>query len=177
MNNAEAKLQYSKIISQCWDDPDFKKRFIKSPADVFKEFNIPVDTTVTYKVIEAPKLVEYIAIPFEGADVALQILSKLLLEKASTHKVVIEENAELRIIQNTKDIFYLIIPFSPKLLTSAELKKYGLKLGDVTASVTNVVGVAEVVAVVVEAHTVATTVEVAAEVGVAAVVVGVIVLI
>ena len=91
---------------------------------------------------------------------------------ASENKdVIIPEGAEIRIIQNTEDTRYLILPVSPKSLTEAELKM--VAGGDSVKNATNVVNIGEVVNVTVEAevHATTTTYLAEAEVAVAAVLV------
>jgi hypothetical protein len=51
------QLNYGKLISQCREDEESKKRFINSPVKVMKECGLPVEDGVTYKVIESPRLV------------------------------------------------------------------------------------------------------------------------
>ena len=91
------------------------------------------------------------------------------------------EGFEYRIIQNTEDVHYLILPASPKTLTAAELAQ--ISGADSTTTATNVVAQAEAVAQVVaavevvaaEATVAASSIAVGAEVSV--LVVGAIVLI
>lgn len=76
---------------------------------------------MTYKVIEAPKLVNYVVIPYEGAKEIVQKLSAGLLNHVEKSEIIVPVGAEIRIIQNTADVRNLILPPSPELLTEAEL--------------------------------------------------------
>ena len=76
---------------------------------------------MTYKVIEAPKLVNYVVIPYEGAKEIVQKLSAGLLNHVEKGEIIVPVGAEIRIIQNTADVRNLILPPSPELLTEAEL--------------------------------------------------------
>ena len=79
---------------------------------------------------------------------------------------MIPEGAEVRIIQNTDDIRYVILPASPKSLTKAEL---AIAAGGDSANVnTNVELNAEVAINVVEAVDLVTSAQAAAEVSVVA---------
>ena len=107
------------------------------------EAGIPVEEGVTYKVIEAPKLINYIVLPDENVQPVIQEITKQLLNKADKGDKILPEGTEVRLIQNTEDTRYLILPASPKSLTKAELNSvFG---GD--ASPINVVTVESLVVV------------------------------
>jgi len=160
-------VKYGEVVSKCWEDEAYKKRFIEDPEGVLSEAGFVVDEGVTYKVIEAPKLVKYLVLPHTATKEAVQTIAKNFLNKVEKNAIVIPEGAEVRIIQNTDDMRYMVLPASPKTLTQAELKMVAGG-GDVEADV-EVVN--EAVEVSVEASTTATTAEVAAEVAAVAVVV------
>ena len=114
-------VKYGEIISKCWEDDAYKKRFIEDPESVLAEAGFAVEEGVTYKVIKQPKMVRYVVIPYEGAQDAVQTFTKYLLNAAEKKDVIIPEGAEARIIQNTEDVRYMILPASPKSLSKAEL--------------------------------------------------------
>ena len=114
-------MKYGEVISKCWEDEAYKKRFIEDPESVMAEAGITVEEGVTYKVIEQPKMVKYIVLPHENAKEGVQAVAKSLLALAEAKNVIIPEGAEARIIQNTDDTRYLILPVSPKTLTKTEL--------------------------------------------------------
>lgn len=114
-------VKYGEVISKCWEDEAYRKRFIETPEDVLTEAGYVVEEGVTYKVIEQPKLVKYIVIPHEGAKDAVQAVAKGLLNEAEKKEVLIPESAEIRMIQNSEDTRYLVLPASPKSLTQHEL--------------------------------------------------------
>ncbi|MDR3171292.1 MAG: hypothetical protein LBU17_06630 [Treponema sp.] len=124
------QINYGKLISHCWEDEGLKKRFIDSPVKVLKEYSLPVEDGVTYKVIDAPRLVHYVVLPHENTMNALQQVTKDLfqnLEKAKNKSF--GEGAELRIIQNTAKVRYLVLPFPPHQLTAQEVSALGLNVG------------------------------------------------
>ena len=163
-NNA---ILYGEIISKCWEDEAYKKRFKEDPESVLTEAGVKIEEGVTYKVIEAPKLVQYVVLPAEDSTKVVQALTKRILNKADQGGTFLPEGAELRVIQDTEDIRHIILPASPKTLTKAEL---GIVAGgDYTATATNVVAQAEAVAQAVEGVEVASTVVNVVEAGVAAV--------
>ena len=110
-------------------------------------------------------------IPHENAKDAVQAIAKELLNASEEKDVLIPKGAEVRIIQNTENIRYMILPASPKSLTEAELQM--VAGGDSVKNATNVVNIGEVVNVTVEAevHATTTTYLAEAEVAVAAVLV------
>ena len=176
-------LKYGEVVSKCWEDEAYRKRFIEDPEAVLSEAGFVTEEGVTYKVIEQPKLIKYLVIPHEDSKEAVQVISKGLLNAVEKKDVIIPSGAELRIIQNTEDLRYLVLPMSPKSLTQAELKAVaGGDFQNVSSNVyaaTNGVAFAEAAAAVVEVELASTTTtfEFEAEVGVGVVAIGVIVLI
>ncbi|MBQ9376770.1 MAG: NHLP leader peptide family RiPP precursor [Schwartzia sp.] len=168
-------VKYGEVVAKCWEDEAYKKRFLEDPEGVLAEAGFVVDEGVTYKVIEQPKLVKYLVLPHEDAKEAVQALAKGFLNQVERKDAIIPEGAEVRIIQNTDDVRYMILPASPKSLTAAELKM--VAGGDSVELQTNVVQTAEVATTAVEAQTATTTTTylAEAEVGVVAVAVAVLV--
>lgn len=166
-------VKYGEVVAKCWEDEAYKKRFLEDPEGVLSEAGFAVDEGVTYKVIEQPKLVKYIVLPHEDAKEAVQALAKGFLNQVERKDVIIPEGAEVRIIQNTEDTHYMILPASPKSLTQAEL---AMAAGGDSAKVnTDVVLNAEAAVNVVEAVDIATSAQAAAELSVVAVAVGVLI--
>lgn len=160
---------YGEIVAKCWDDADFKKKFLADPESVLEEAGFKLEEGVTYKVIEAPKLVNYVVIPHEGAKEVVQKFSARLLNRLEQGVEIIPEGVEVRIVQNTDDVRNLILPASPKTLTAAELK--AISGGDVTATTHDFVQTTEAVTTVTEVSEAVTTTIAGAEVAVAAVIV------
>ena len=171
----ENLVKYGEVVAKCWEDEAYKKRFLEDPEGVLSEAGFVVDEGVTYKVIEQPKMVKYLVLPHEDTRDAVQTIAKGFLNAVEKKDLVIPEGAEVRIIQNTDDMRYMILPASPKSLTAAELKM--VAGGDSVELQTNVVQTAEVATTAVEAQTATTTTTylAEAEVGVVAVAVAVLV--
>ena len=115
-------IKYGEVIAKCWKDEAYKKRFLEDPEGVLAEAGFVVEEGVTYKVIEQPKLVEYMVLPHAETKAAVQDMAKRFLNQAEKSDVVIPEGTEVRILQNTDDVRYMILPASPKSLSQAELK-------------------------------------------------------
>ena len=166
-------LKYGEVVAKCWEDEAYKKRFLEDPEGVLAEAGFVVEEGVTYKVIEQPKLVKYLVLPHADAKEAVQTIAKGFLNQVERKDVVIPDGAEVRIIQNTEDTRYMILPASPKSLTQAELAM--VAGGDSAKVNTNVVLNAEILVNAVEAVDMATTAQTGAEVSVVAVAVGVLI--
>lgn len=152
-------VKYGEVVAKCWEDEAYKKRFLEDPEGVLAEAGFVVEEGVNYKIIEAPKLVEYMVLPHAETKAAVQRMTKLFLNRVEKSDAVIPQGKEIRILQNTEDTRYLILPASPQSLSQAELQ---LVAGGDDSTVTyteTVVAVYET-----EAVTVDTTVAVECEV-------------
>ena len=164
---------YGEVVAKCWEDEAYKKRFIEDPESVLTEAGFAVEEGVTYKVVEQPKLVKYVVLPAEDPKEAVQVVAKGFLNASERKDVIIPEGAEVRIIQNTDDTHYMVLPASPKSLTQAELAM--VAGGDSAKVNTNVVLNAEVTINAVEAVDMVTTAQTGAEVSVVAIAIGVLI--
>jgi len=145
----ENAIKYGEIISKCWEDEVYREEFIRDPESVMLEKGIELEEGITYKVIQAPKLVEYFVLPYDNVREPIQNFAKFLLNKAEQSDKIVPEGFEYRIIQNTEDVHYLILPASPKTLTAAELAQ--ISGADSAVTATNVVAQAEAAVQVVAA--------------------------
>ena len=145
-------VKYGEVVAKCWEDEAYRKRFIEDPESVLTEAGFVVEEGVTYKVIEQPKLVKYIVLPHTDTKEAVQIVTKAFLNKVEKNDIIIPAGAEVRIIQNTDDVRYIILPASPKSLSKQELAMAAG--GDSANVVTTVVETSTVVETVASAVTV-----------------------
>lgn len=145
----ENAIKYGEIISKCWEDEVYREEFIRDPESVMLEKGIELEEGITYKVIQAPKLVEYFVLPYDNVREPIHNFAKFLLNKAEQSDKIVPEGFEYRIIQNTEDVHYLILPASPKTLTAAELAQ--ISGADSAVTATNVVAQAEAAVQVVAA--------------------------
>ena len=164
-------VKYGEVVAKCWEDEAYKKRFLEDPEGVLAEAGFVLEEGVTYKVIEAPKLVEYLVLPHAETKAAVQNLTKRLLNRVEKKNHVIPEGMEVRILQTTDDIRYIVLPASPKSLTKAELKMVAGGDPGSAEMETDMYQTAEVVSTLVEAVEATTTVAVDAEVVLVAVVI------
>lgn len=174
----EYRKQYSALIAECWQDENVKKNFMENPKDALKEYSIPVEESKQYQVIEADKNSTYVILPYENTEEAVQSLFKLFHILNEKGNQIIKPGCELRLIQNTADTNYIVLPFSPELYTEEE--KMALQQADGCTTVEADVAIQTEIAVQVvsvQSALAATTYAVGAEVGALVVVAGVIVLI
>ena len=115
-------VKYGEVIAKCWEDEAYKKRFLEDPEGVLSEAGFVVEEGVTYKVVEQPKQAKYLVLPHAETKGAVQDMAKQFLNHVEKSDVIIPQGAEVRIIQNTEDTRYMILPVSPKTLSQAELK-------------------------------------------------------
>ncbi len=176
-------VKYGEVVAKCWEDEAYKKRFIEEPEAVLSEAGFVLDEGVTYKVIQQPKMVKYLVLPHADTKDAVQDIAKAFLNRVEKQDIVIPDGAEVRIIQNTDDTRYMILPPSPKSLSQAELAMVAggdsVKTYSNAVTATNALQTAEVATTVVELElaSTSTTIEFEAEVGVVAVGLAVVVLI
>ncbi len=174
----EYRKKYSALIAECWQDENVKKNFMENPKDALKEYSIPVEDSKQYQVIEADKYSTYVILPYEGAEEAVQSLFKLFHILNEKGNQIIKPGCELRLIQNTADTNYIVLPFSPELYMEEE--KMALQQADGCTTVEADVAIQTEIAVQVvsvQSAAAVTTYAVGAEVGALVVVAGVIVLI
>ena len=77
----ENAIKYGEIISKCWEDEVYREEFIRDPESVMLEKGIELEEGITYKVIQAPKLVEYFVLPYDNVREPIQNFAKFLLNK------------------------------------------------------------------------------------------------
>ena len=171
--NEEVTKKFAEIFAQCWDDEEFKKKFMENPEQVMDEFGVEYDKSKDYIVVDSkPKTVTYI-LPYENVKAAMNAVGDAFKNAAgngSDTRKVMPEGWSMEFIQNSADANYIVIPHNPEKLTPEELEMIngGFILGPVfivAAAVLIFLGA------VVQSAAVATSVVVAAEV--AAVAIGV----
>ena len=94
----ENAIKYGEIISKCWEDEVYREEFIRDPESVMLEKGIELEEGITYKVIQAPKLVEYFVLPYDNVREPIQNFAKFLLNKAEQSDKIVPEGFEYRII-------------------------------------------------------------------------------
>jgi len=159
------------IISKCWQDEGYKKSFLANPKKFLVEAGMTIPEKVEVKVIESCPKIMYAVLPIKVSMDVLQKMMNSIINHGVSHGIKLPEGGELRFVQNTNKVQYIVLPAKPAddELTDADLELVAGGKGshkDVTAVKTNVVTVAEAVAVEVAytLTTAATNFEVAAEV-------------
>jgi len=121
----QQQISLTEIFAQCWDDDDFKAEFKADPKKVMEKFGVVYDDNVDYVILENdPKTITYV-LPFAGVKEVVEGLAEDFKSKVSDvveGKQIIPENWNIKFIQNTEDVNYIVIPMSPENLTPEELE-------------------------------------------------------
>ena len=121
MTDKDLNVVYGELISRCWEDEDFKKRFINETAEVLKEAGLPVEENVEYKVIEAEVNENYVVLPDKNVAETVKDLTKLLLSVSEQSDIIVPEGSKIVVLQNTGNLHYIVLKKAPEVLTEVEL--------------------------------------------------------
>lgn len=98
----------SQIIAKSWKDPDYKANLIAQPESVIAQEGITVPAGTKFVVLEATPTVRYLPISrfidHTKDDVLTQIIGKIL---------PIPEGVEIRLVQSTEALRYVVLPMPP----------------------------------------------------------------
>ena len=121
MTDKDLNVVYGELISRCWEDEDFKKRFINETAEVLKEAGLPVEENVEYKVIEAEANENYVVLPDKNVAETVREITKLLLSVSEQTDIIVPEGSKIVVLQNTETLRYIVLKKAPEVLTEVEL--------------------------------------------------------
>ena len=121
MTDKDLNVVYGELISRCWEDEDFKKRFINETAEVLKEAGLPVEENVEYKVIEAEVNENYVVLPDKNVAETVKDLTKLLLSVSERSDIIVPEGSKIVVLQNTGNLHFIVLKKAPEVLTEVEL--------------------------------------------------------
>ena len=121
MTDKDLNVVYGELISRCWEDEDFKKRFINETAEVLKEAGLPVEENVEYKVIEAEVNENYVVLPDKNVAETVKDITKLLLSVSERSDIIVPEGSKIVVLQNTGNLHYIVLKKAPEVLTEVEL--------------------------------------------------------
>ncbi|MFH1725905.1 MAG: NHLP leader peptide family RiPP precursor [Elusimicrobiota bacterium] len=75
---ADLKQEYGKIVTECWRDEAFKKRFVSDPAAVLKERGVRIEEGVAVKVVQdTDKTVHLVLPPKPAGELSEEQLEKV----------------------------------------------------------------------------------------------------
>ena len=121
MTEKDLNVVYGELISRCWEDEEFKKRFINETAEVLKEAGLPVEENVEYKVIEAEANENYVVLPDKNVAETVREITKLLLSVSEQTDIIVPEGSKIVVLQNTETLRYIVLKKAPEVLTEVEL--------------------------------------------------------
>lgn len=151
------RILFATLIAHCWEDEDYRRRFISDPQTVCIEEGILVPDDIELVVKEDTSSLTHVVLPSETSDEALNQFGELLRKF-----LPLPTGYTLALIQNTEKMNYLVIPLNPRSikvdLTDADLE--ALAAGEYTAVNSNIVANHQAVAnaVAVSNATIVTTV-------------------
>lgn len=121
MEGKDLQVTYGELMSRCWDDPEFKERFIKDTRAVFVEAGIPVEDDVEYKVVEGETNDIFVVLPHVQVAETVRELAKMVLSLTEKEEAIVPEGSRVIILQNTEKLRYVILKKQPEVLSDAEL--------------------------------------------------------
>ena len=103
MTQKDRKLIIAEILNRCWDDAAYKAQFVAEPAKV---------------LADAGDSAHYIVLPEKDAAAVLEQLKNAAAQKEN----FIPAGKEIRFVQNSDAVNYIILPHQPiEMLTDEQL--------------------------------------------------------
>lgn len=121
MTEKELSIRYGELISRCWEDEAFKKRFMEDTRTVLEEADIPVKEGVDYQVVEAEPNDRYVVLPDVQVAETVRELAKLLLSVSEQTDIIVPEGSKIVVLQNTAKLHYLVFKQPPHIISEVEL--------------------------------------------------------
>jgi hypothetical protein len=100
---------YAMVVARIWKDPDYKQSFLDDPQGVLSKEGININHGAKVQVVQDTPTVKYVnltrnADPLQNQEQLASLMDKLL---------PIPEGRELRLVQSTEDMRYVVIPAPP----------------------------------------------------------------
>ncbi|MFI5333627.1 MAG: NHLP leader peptide family RiPP precursor [Chlamydiales bacterium] len=73
----EMQKKWSKVCAKAWADPQFKKKLMRNPREVLKEFGIELPPNITYTFHEDTSTSHHIVLPEPPRELAEEDLEKV----------------------------------------------------------------------------------------------------
>lgn len=127
----------AEVIAKAWKDDAYRARLIADPNKVLTEAGAKVPEGMTIQVVANSPTIANVVIPYaerweEAEETFFEGLRKILPLPAGI---------ELRVVQNTKDVRYLVLPLSPDMGELSEEDLMAVAGGGTGANVNNAVNV------------------------------------
>ncbi len=98
------------IVARSWKEESYRKRFVSDPAAVLGEEGVTVPKGIDLKVLEDGPGVKYVNLTRGANDSKLTGDAGKLLEML----LPIPDGHELRFVQSTDNVRYIVLPLVPK---------------------------------------------------------------
>ncbi|NDD27256.1 MAG: hypothetical protein EB084_03210 [Proteobacteria bacterium] len=125
----------AEAVSKCWQDADFKARFISNPAAELKAAGMDIAAGTTVQVFESTATVTYLAL---SHDLPLEQYA-LTLGKAIAAKLPLKPGSEVRLVSTTPSYLPICLPTPPGATSMTDADLLAVAGGDYTATAANVV--------------------------------------
>ena len=116
------------LISQCWEDQNYKQAFLANPEKILKEAGIDLPADLRIRVLENTPTILYSIFP---ATLTAEYLAELT-KGLSDQKFALPEGGELRFVQNSAAVNYFVLPVKPSVtgeLSEADLDQVAGGIG------------------------------------------------
>ena len=84
--NENFRKAWAKVIAMAWSDEVFKKRLLKHPEEVLKEYGIPLMRGITYQVHENTEKVCHLVIPQKRAGLDEEQIKQIAAAGMTYHR-------------------------------------------------------------------------------------------
>lgn len=105
-------------VARASRDAGFRKKLVSSPTTTLKAEGLTIEKGVKWKVLVDTKPVKYVAL---GRDFRVDPQHAAQLTAVLSRVVPIPDGSELRIVQSTDTVRYLVVPMLPKDVKPGEL--------------------------------------------------------
>jgi hypothetical protein len=103
MEGDKARTSFAMAVARMWKDPEYKRQFISDPKSALSREGVNFAEHTRVKVVEDSPVIKYVDIG-SGKDEPQEIIGRLLPPS---------EGRQLRLVQSTDNLRYLILPVSP----------------------------------------------------------------
>jgi hypothetical protein len=101
------------VVARMWKDPEYKRRFISDPKSLLKSEGVSFGDHTAVKVVEETPAITYVDLASAGQN-AQETVARLL---------PLADRQELRVVQSTDSLRYLILPSMPAWIAPGATNK------------------------------------------------------
>ena len=102
LNGDRDRTIYAMMVARIWKDPNYRQQFLADPKTALSREGIKITNGAKLEVVEDTAAVKYVVLSSDS-DPQQQLAAQLPLP----------EGRELRLVQNTDQLRYVVIPAAP----------------------------------------------------------------